>query len=316
MNEQELFLEHLFAPKIMEIYGRVQGKRFAHYTTAENGLRIITGSQVWMRHTSLMNDFMEIDHGANCLKAAWDSPSGEAFREWLGGLFDGFLDRIVAHHNNDQVHLKNDTYLTSVSVHEDGAEDIYGRLSMWRAYGAPTGVALVVNPTVFMGDTDALGAYSAPVIYQNHEEFMAWFGEWTANLAKHTDLLRSIGADEVSAYLIQAFRRILLCTKHPGFHEEQEWRIYHTPAFDGGPGKPLTRSFETVRGVPQPVMKIQLDPQLGIPGLAIPELLNRVIIGPTEHSWPIYMAYTDALAKAGVANPAQMVVTSNIPLRQ
>lgn len=263
-----------------------------------------------------MNDFMEIEHGAACLKAAWDSPAGQIFKNWLGQLFEGFLDRIVTQHNSDQIHLKNDTYLTSVSVHEDGAEDVYGRLSMWRAYGAPTSVALVVNPTAFMGRTEQLGAYSVPVIYQNHEEFLAWFAEWTSGLMAQTDLLRSIGPDEVSNYLIQAFRRILLCTKHPGFHEEQEWRIYHTPAFDGGPDKPLVKDFETIRGVPQPVMKIPLDPALGIPGLAVKELLNRVIIGPTEHSLPMYLAYRDALEKAGVEGAAAMVIASNIPLRQ
>jgi len=264
----------------------------------------------------VMNDFMEIEHGADCLKAAWDSPAGLVFKDWLAKLFDGFLDRVVSEYNNGQEHLKNDTYLTSVSVHEDGAEDVYGRLSMWRAYGAPTGVALVVNPTAFMGQTEALGAYSAPVIYQNHQEFMAWYAEWTSSLMAQEALLKVLGPDDVFGYLINALRRILLCTKHPGFHEEQEWRIYHTPVFDGGPDKALVKAFEIIRGVPQPVMKIPLKAEVGVPGLAVRELLNRVIIGPTEHAYPMYLAFKDALQTAGIEDSGAKVIASNIPLRQ
>ncbi|NGM50667.1 DUF2971 domain-containing protein [Caulobacter sp. 602-2] len=316
MTEQELFLAQLFNPKAMAVYARVQGKRFVHYTSAQNGLTIIKNAEMWMRHASVMNDFMEIEHGAECLKAAWDSQAGQVFKTWLAGLFDGFLDRLVNEYNNGQEHLKNETYLTSVSVHEDGAEDAYGRLSMWRAYGATTGVALVVNPTAFMGDSEVLGAYSAPVIYQNHGEFVAWYAEWTATLMAQEAMLKALGPDEVFAYLIHAFRQILLCTKHPGFYEEQEWRIYHTPAFDGGPDKALVKSFETVHGVPQPVMKIPLRPEVGVPGLAIRELLDRVIIGPTEHAYPIYLAFKDALQAAGIEGAGAKITRSNIPLRQ
>ena len=42
-----------------------------------------------------------------------------------------------------------DTYLTSISEHRN-KEDTFGRLSMWRAYGETTGVALVMNNSPFL----------------------------------------------------------------------------------------------------------------------------------------------------------------------
>jgi hypothetical protein len=43
------------------------------------------------------------------------------------------------------------TYLACLSEHQD--EDEHGRLPMWRAYGATTGIALVINAAPVIGPT-------------------------------------------------------------------------------------------------------------------------------------------------------------------
>ena len=50
------------------------------------------------------------------------------------------------------------------------------------------------------------------------------------------------------------------------------------------PSQLLTASVEVVRSIPQTVLKIDLQnhPDKGLTGLALPELLNRIIIGPCE----------------------------------
>jgi hypothetical protein len=48
---------------------RTKGTRFVHYTSAEVAVNIIKKKEVWMRKSTAMNDFMEIDHGIKCLSA-------------------------------------------------------------------------------------------------------------------------------------------------------------------------------------------------------------------------------------------------------
>jgi hypothetical protein len=80
----------------------------------------------------------------------------------------------------------------------------------------------------------------------------------------------------------------------------------------------LRRDVEVVRGIPQPVYKIPLKniPEEGFTGATIPELLDRVIIGPTDHSFAAYEAFVSLLNEAGVENANTKVFTSHIPLRQ
>src|SRR3546814_3829575 len=45
-------------------------RKIAHYTSAENAMNIISGKTIWLRNAALMNDFMEIRYGKQCLVAA------------------------------------------------------------------------------------------------------------------------------------------------------------------------------------------------------------------------------------------------------
>jgi len=40
-----------------------RGGRFVHYTSAENGLKIINTKTIWMRNTNCMTDYSEVQHG-------------------------------------------------------------------------------------------------------------------------------------------------------------------------------------------------------------------------------------------------------------
>ncbi|WP_236627821.1 hypothetical protein [Caulobacter sp. B11] len=88
------------------------------------------------------------------------------------------------------------------------------------------------------------------------------------------------------------------------------------PQSTASKGSILFPDFKTIRGVPQPIMKIPLKAGLGSEGMAIKELLHRVIIGPSDHSQVIARAYVDVLSRAGFEDPWSMISVSNIPLRQ
>ena len=77
----------------------------------------------------------------------------------------------------------------------------------------------------------------------------------------------------------------MLCTKHPGFHEEKEWQVIYSPKFERS--EYLKDDLQVIRGTPQPIVEIPLKniPQEGFFGAAIPEILDRIIIGPQNTLW-------------------------------
>jgi hypothetical protein len=106
-----------------------------------------------------------------------------------------------------------------------------------------------------------------------------------------------------------------LCTKHPGFAEEKEWRVVYCPALEQSPY--LMKDIAIVRGVPQPIYKIPFKdiPEAGFAG-AIPAMLSRIIIGPTQYPLALAEAFVELLAEAGVTEPDTKVRVSDIPLRR
>ena len=73
-----------------------------------------------------------------------------------------------------------------------------------------------------------------------------------------------------------------------------------------------------IGGTPQPIYKIPLQNVIeeDFRGAEIPELLDRIIIGPTRYPWAAHEAFVQLLGEAGVEDPQNRVCVSNIPLRR
>ena len=291
------------------------GSRFVYYTTADTATSILSKGQIWMRSTMAMNDYLEVEHGfEECLNPAYKAEPGKALNAALDACFPGLADELKDYFNGWLPGIRSDTYITCVSEHL-AEEDRHGRLSMWRAYGGSAGVALVLNGAVMFSETDALGAYASPVAYLSPGAFAAELVQIAKNIAGETAYLRSLDREAVRGFAFNMMRFAVLCTKHPGFHEEREWRVVASPAMH--PEKLPAPVVEVIRGTPQAVLKIDLKNRLdeGLVGLALPELLNRIIIGPCEFPPVVYKALRQLLVEAGVPEPDRKIVISDIPLR-
>lgn len=62
-------------------------------------------------------------------------------------------------------------------------------------------------------------------------------------------------------------------------------------------------------------MPLKDNPAKGIKGFEIPDFLDRIIIGPTEHPVATYNALLKAMAAAGIAEPTKKLFISGVPLR-
>ena len=315
--ERAISIMQLFFPYAHRRQTTVQTKgiRFVHYTSADAAANILRTKEVWMRKSSCMNDYMEVEHGLECLSSAYKGERGRRFQQVLNNIFDGISEEIAALFDGWQNHLRDETYLMCVSEHDD-TEDGFGRLSMWRAYSEGTGVALVLNNAPFLAPSDALKAYTSPVAYLDDKTFGEELGKIADGIDANSDVVRALGRDAITTYISYAFKFAALCTKHPGFKEEREWRVVYSPTLDKS--SYLIKEIQVIRGTPQPIYKIPLRniPDEGFVGAEIPELLDRIIIGPSEYPTAMREAFRDLLAEAGVDDPTNRIYVSSIPLRQ
>lgn len=319
VTETEVLLERLsrvFFPYARERTAAVKatGGRFVYYTTAEVATKILRSQQMWMRNALLMNDFREIDHGLECLNVAYKGPAGQILKRALASCFPGLPEEIEAEFDAWTPSIRTDTYLTCVSEHCDH-EDVRGRLSMWRAYGGSTGVALVLNGAVMFSRSNALGVFSSPVYYGDPPAFAEEFMKFAKGIERECGFIGQLEREGVKAVVVQVLQFAALCTKHPGFAEELEWRVIASPSVQTS--SRVTREVELVRGVPQMVLKIKLEnaPGEGLFGLALPELLDRIIVGPCEFPEETSRAFRQLLTDLQVPDPQTRVTVSDIPLR-
>ena len=316
LNPEQLRLTELFFPYAFGKYSSAlqNQTRFVHYTRAEAGMNILRSKAVWLRKSSCMNDFTEVEHGLKCLIEGYKGEWGQKLKANLDRIHDGISLEIENLFDRWTPHLRWDTYFICLSEHFS-TEDTYGRLSMWRAYGADGGVALVMNNKPFMSSVQ-MGAYSSPVAYLDDKQFPEHLRMIAERIEKEAEFLRAVDRDKVVVAVFNAFRFAAVCTKHPAFFEEQEWRVIHTPAIDPSPH--VAKSIESINGVPQAVYKIGLKdiPEKGFFGITIPALIDRIIIGPAQYPIAIRDAFVALLEEAGVSDAGSKVLYSTVPLRR
>lgn len=288
-----------------------EGLKLAYYTRYETAVQIIEGRAIWMRNTRYMNDVGEIQHGIDAVDAFFAKKANQQrMHAALGGPL---ASAVHAFWLNTKHKLIGEIYITCVSQHWP-SEDDYGRLSMWRGYcNQPDGVALVLNVAPFRLQTNELNAYSSPVLYGHAADFEAQALQVLSNIQRER---AHLGSDqEVLGSLAMAFLFGAVCLKHPGFAEEQEWRVIHMPTVIQLPTR--LRRRDGVLDPPQTIFEIPLesDPAAGLVGLAPGELIDRIIVGPSNRTFDIRTGLAGALANAGVADPWSIISVSGIPLR-
>jgi hypothetical protein len=289
------------------------GTQFAYYTTSEVAASILTKRQFWMRNASLMNDYSEIDHGTSCLKKAKDSGVIDLFRTALNTAFSEAGDEVLQLFDSWLPTFANGTYILSLSAHDPS--DRHGQLAMWRAYGGRSGVAIIVDGSVVLSPRDLSALYASPVMYWNPDQFATYFKAVANRMIGESDYLKSFEREELKSIAFTMLRSAALCTKHPGFQEEREWRVLASP--DMYPSDLLRREVENLRGTLQIVLKVNLmDSEVdGIDGLELSRIVNRLILGPCDHPKLILEALVRLLEEAGFAGARERIDVSGIPLR-
>lgn len=286
------------------------GQKFVYYTSADTAMKIIENSELWLRNAAVMNDFSEILYGLDLIHRAMIGVAGDRFREAIDDIHAGTIEQVAGLLEGWKNDWELETYIACVSAHKT-EEDHSGRLSMWRAYG---NTALVVKNTPMLSVTDDLGVYSVPVSYLSITDFEDRLNNLTNRILIDRAYLQDLGQDTLVGYIHNFFLVTAMATKHPGFSEEEEWRIFYRPTERRS--NVLVEHQVVLAGVPQTVFALPLqdNPAQGLHGADIPSLLDRVIIGPTNYPYVSRSAFQRVLAKThGIKD--DRVIASDIPIR-
>ena len=324
VREQGIRLANIMMPYAMkqtrEFFQRKAGQthgRLVHYTTAEAALNIIRTKRFWMRNTNCMSDYREVQHGFDIFSNFFSvAEKHKSFTEALDDCVPGVASEAIAVFNNSWNDIRLNSYIACLSEHQD-SEDSNGRLSMWRAFGGTaTRIGIVLSIPYNSLSTLALNVIFSPVAYLSEAAAHKVFEEVIGNVRANREELRMIGRDAL-VRLVFTLTLVsgVVCLKHEGFHEEREWRAIYAP--NRWSSRLVESSTEVVSGVPQLVYKVPLDASVSnqIADLDFTQIFDHLIIGPTSYPWPIYRAFVDELTKAGVANSAERVLVSGIPIR-
>lgn len=318
MTESVKLLRHVFFPHYAEKREELErsGAQFAYYTTAITAGRILDkeNPEIWMRGTGVMNDYSEVQHGMTCLKQALQSECGDRLKESLNQCFPGIAEEIFRRFFEWEPYIAIDTFITCFTEHIPENEP-FGRLSMWRAYGGECGVAIIFKPDAFFSEANVLGVYASPVAYLDADGIAIEMDRIAERIRENLQYVRGLGDKRVSDVVFEALRFAAICTKHPAFEEEREWRVVATPSLISSEN--VKQSIKEAGGIPQPILHIKLQeyPHTGMPSLAPASFVERILIGPCQYPDTVRRALGEKLKSLGCPDPFNLVSFTKIPLR-
>lgn len=300
--------------------------KLAYYTNSETAINIIKNGELWLKNTSVMNDYGEILQGGKYIDNILSNSTGNqlksilcectqnnSYQEW-----DNLINYFIKH---EFVQWLYKTYIICFTEHLPEDNNI-GRLSMWRAYGGGNGVAFVFNSLESLKSklSDDLGIALTPVAYLTNDSLIEEFEKLIKSIKNNKKFLIKIDPIIVQQYVLSVLRYAIVAIKHYGFNEEKEWRFFSNSDYLINISRNRGPNIETIRGIVQPVFKIKwrVDNQK-INFLS--NVLERIIIAPTQYDnikFTQYNVFANLLhSSLGIptAQAQSMVINSNIPYR-
>lgn len=290
----------------------------AHYTSVSTLEKIIANQEIWLSNPLFMNDREELRFGMtegaftfNNSQALKSSCSATSYQK-LVGFFNHFFDEFA-------VTNAFDTYVACFS--ECHADDVDGRLSMWRGYGADGGGAAIVIDTSRFVPLDNSPLQVGKVAYRTTADRRQWITTTINKLAQSLSQAATSLSDAelrlIAFHWIERLKVFSLLTKHVGFSEEKEWRIFYLREHDKTDLLAEMMTYAVTSNGAEPKLKLKIQPVPGVIGddVSIPKLLHRIILGPSISTSLAAASVRRILEKNGMAQLASTVTPSSIPYR-
>lgn len=321
MENPDDILQKLFLGPISDrlaAFSKNEDMTLVHYTSAYALIEMLDKKSVWMRNARCMNDFSEVDYPVSFIRNYFSVEKRRTdFRDLCNGCHPGVYDEVSKLVDGHLGSIYNNTYITCLSEHSR-RDHLNGRLSMWRGYGGNNvAAAVVIRKETVIGE-GPYGLSGYPVQYLTEEQFFEELDERKEFLSKNRIEIATKNANDFRNSLFGMFQVFMATVKHPGFAEENEWRLLYLPNLYPSPGMESHRHQVVLDGMPQTIYKIPVD---GLPindGIAVTvdALVENVVIGPCVEASVAIAAMNDALKNAGHRNAERAIRFCGIPYRQ
>jgi Protein of unknown function (DUF2971) len=293
----------------------------AHYTSLDVLEKIMQTNEIWFSNPLFMNDHQEMRFVLfEALKVIAELQNDKDALSLAGGV-QNFTKISSAFHNafqNFDINHALDVYVFCLSKY-DPENQRDGLLSMWRGYGANgEGAALVFN-TGFVTLVPESPLLIVEVQYANDSERRAWlhktFHQLLSVIASHHITEQNLMA--IGFNLFQLALVFSLTSKHPGFREEQEWRVIYLPDRDPFGLMKDRRSYLRRNNRLEPKLRFPIEPLKIEPRQTwtFDSIVERVVLGPTHSSFAGAMLARRMFTALGKPGFASKVWVSEIPYR-
>jgi hypothetical protein len=252
-----------------------------HYTGAPAIRGILQSGSIWASGAQYMNDWMEVVYGYDIIMTGLrELVEKRKLARRSRAVFKDVL-RIMESPDNPFI----DAYFSAFC--EKG-----NLLSQWRAYAGTQGFAIEFDPLVIKGEltlttkAPARNLRLAKVEYdpaRQQQNFRELIDELTANIEDAK--IGGSGDGAAPAALVEFTRMVLsswaATVKHPGFAEEQEWRVIFQPLITEEEKYLSTSEFVVRLEGPEFVTHVEFIPDekvLGKRGRKLP--IRSIVCGP------------------------------------
>ncbi|UDL90198.1 DUF2971 domain-containing protein [Mesorhizobium sp. PAMC28654] len=316
-------LRKLFLGPLLERYSLLKNNdliTLAHYTSAKVLLDMLEKKEVWMRNARCMNDFSEIDYAKWCIQEYFrDEKRRDAFRLACENCHEGAFDFVSKLLDGHLPAIYNRTYISCLAQH-DIEDDANGRLSMWRGYGgADVAVSIVLRKAAVIRDgSGPYGIQGYPVQYPKMDGLFEDLNRRRDIMVENKEEISSGSFEYFRNHLFGMFQVLLATIKHPGFSEENEWRLIYLPDLNPSKDMEKTKVQIALNGMPQSIYKIPVNGEKfnDDRAVTVDELIQGIIVGPCAEAGVAIAAIQDALMRANHRSAQKIVHFCGIPYRE
>lgn len=308
---QQIFLYDLIKDK-NEFY--LSDNDLAYYTCASTLYSILDNKEVWLRSTMCMNDYQKIrytgeyiikilQHNNNSMRNRFIKVLGKIIPENLKDLQDFFtysLENIVGG-------LYLHTYIMCFTEHDDSIFPD-GNLQMFNSYGRGNGACLIF-------DKNKLQELDLPIYkvhYSNEKIIDEKLIQLLNRLEEQAEELRGVDVNKIINYLQLFFISLITTTKHPGFSQENEWRLIINDKllqYDENFKNVQNEKVKCVNDIPQIIKTLKLN--------GYEHLLKKIILEPRYTMAAEALAIIKMLKDSwNIDKPADIIRVSEIPVRR
>jgi hypothetical protein len=207
-----------------------------HYTTADGLIGMLQSRQIWATNVRFMNDTSELAYGVRLVRAVFEKIGARAIRGSARNILLYEIVRAGVSEMLDDAERNTIHYAASFCTNGN-------LLSQWRGYGQSGGgfalgfVAQRLHgfTAEFLPDTpvkpEEVPVFLRKVIYDTQAQ-EALVHEWVTSLLQHlrtnsraVPTAAEVWSTEAARIVARLVYEALVCFKHPGFAEEEEWRL-------------------------------------------------------------------------------------------